>query len=154
MSAAESKLAELGLTLPDAPAPAGAYVPSKLIGDILYLAGSLPTWNGEVRHKGQVGRDVDVKTAYEAAKLCTLNHLAMIKAAVGSLDRVRQVISVSGFVNCISDFPDSPAVLNGSSELLLAVFGEAGKHVRAAVGVAGLPRGAAVEVQMTVQISV
>jgi enamine deaminase RidA (YjgF/YER057c/UK114 family) len=153
MSGAETKLAELGLTLPDAPAPAGAYVPSKLVGDVLYLAGSLPTFNGELRCKGQVGRDVDVKAAYEAARLCTLNHLAMIKAAVGSLDRVRQIISVSGFVNCVSDFPDSPAVLNGSSELLLAVFGDAGKHVRAAVGVAGLPRGAAVEVQMTVLVS-
>ncbi len=154
MSAAETKLTELGLSLPDAPAPAGAYVPSKLIGDVLYLAGSLPTWNGELRGKGQVGRDVDTKAAYEAARLCTLNHLAMIKAAVGSLDRVREIISVSGFVNCVSDFPDSPAVLNGSSELLLAVFGDAGKHVRAAVGVAGLPRGASVEVQMTVRVAV
>ena len=153
MSAVEKKLAELGLSLPDAPAPAGAYVPSLLIGDVLYLAGSLPTWNGELRFKGQVGRDVDVKTAHEAARLCTLNHLAMMKAALGSLDRVRQVISVSGFVNCVADFADSPAVLNGSSELLLAIFGDAGKHVRAAVGCAGLPRGAAVEVQMTVQVS-
>ena len=128
-------------------------MPAKLVAGLLHLAGTLPVWNGELRFKGQVGRDVDTKAGYEAAKLCALNSLAIVKATLGSLDRVKQVVSVAGFVNGVSDFPDAPAVINGASELLLAVFGEAGKHARAAVTVAGLPRGAAAEVQMILEVA-
>jgi enamine deaminase RidA (YjgF/YER057c/UK114 family) len=149
----EARLGELGLTLPDPPAAAGAYVPAVRTGNLLVLAGTLPVRDGKVTHAGKVGRELDIPAAAEGARLCALNALANARAALGSLDAVRRVVMVQGFVNGVDGFPDSPKVLNGCSELLLEVFGEAGRHARAAVSVNGLPLNAAVEVQLTLEVA-
>ena len=149
----EAKLAELGLKLPNPPAVAGSYVPFVRTGNLLYLAGTISSFNGEMTHVGQVGKEQTVQTGYESAKICALNTLANIKAATGSLDRVKQVVLVTGFVNAVSGFTDSPAVINGASELLGKVFGDAGKHARAAVAVTGLPKGSTVEIQVIVELT-
>lgn len=149
----EARLGELGLALPDPPAAAGAYVPAVRTGNLLVLAGTLPVRDGKVTHAGKVGRDLDIPAAAEGARLCALNALANARAALGSLDAVRRVVMVQGFVNGVDGFPDSPKVLNGCSELLLEIFGEAGRHARAAVSVNGLPLNAAVEVQLTLEVA-
>jgi enamine deaminase RidA (YjgF/YER057c/UK114 family) len=148
----ESKLAELGLKLPDVPPVAGNYVPTVKTGNLLYCAGTISALNGQMTHTGQVGKEQTVQTGYESARVCALNTLANIKAAAGSLENVSRVVFVSGFVNAISGFADSPAVVNGASDLFVAVFGEAGKHARAAVAVAGLPRNSTVEIQVVVEL--
>ncbi len=148
----ESKLAELGLTLPPPPAAAGSYVPTVQTGRLLYCAGTLPMQDGKLSHAGAVGRDQTVATGAKAAEICALNTLANIKAAIGSLDRVARIVFVSGFVNAVDGFTDSPAVINGASDLFLKVFGEAGRHARAAVAVNGLPRGATAEIQVVAEI--
>jgi enamine deaminase RidA (YjgF/YER057c/UK114 family) len=149
----EKKLQELGLTLPQPPAAAGAYVPAVRTGNLLYLAGTLPMRDGKIVYAGKVGQEINLVQAAEAAQLCTLNALANAKAALGSLDAVVRVVMVNGFVNGIDGFSESPKVLNGASELLLKVFGDAGKHARAAVSVNGLPLGAAVEVQIVLEVA-
>jgi enamine deaminase RidA (YjgF/YER057c/UK114 family) len=150
----EAKLAELGMQLPDAPAAAGSYVPTVRTGNLLYCSGTISALNGRVTHVGQVGKEQTVQTGYESAKICALNTLANIKAALGSLDRVSHFVYVGGFVNAVSGFTDSPAVINGASDLFVAVFGDAGKHARAAVAVAGLPKDSTVEVQVVVEVKV
>jgi enamine deaminase RidA (YjgF/YER057c/UK114 family) len=148
----EARLAELGITLPNPPAAAGSYVPTVRTGNLLYCAGTVCAFNGQMTHTGQVGREQTVETGYKAAEICALNTLANIKAALGSLDRVSRIVFVSGYVNAVDRFSDSPAVINGASELFLKVFGEAGKHARAAVAVNGLPRGSTAEVQVVVEV--
>lgn len=148
----EAKLAELGLTLPPPPAAAGSYVPTVRTGNLLFCAGTLCLLNGQLTHSGQVGKEQTVETAKKSAEVAMLNTLANIKAAVGSLDRVARVVMVNGFVNAVDGFADSPAVINGASDLLLKVFGDAGKHARAAVAVNGLPRGSTTEVQVVVEL--
>ena len=148
----ESKIAELGLTLPTPPAAAGSYVPTVRTGNLLFCAGTLPMAEGKLTHSGQVGREQTVQAGAKAAEACALNTLANIKAAVGSLDRVARVVFVSGFVNAVDGFADSPAVINGASDLFLKVFGDAGRHARAAVAVNGLPRGATAEIQAVVEV--
>jgi enamine deaminase RidA (YjgF/YER057c/UK114 family) len=149
---AEAKLAELGINLPAAPAAAGSYVPTVRSGNLLYCAGTISALNGRITHAGQVGKDQTVQNGYESAKICALNTLANIKAALGSLDRVNRIVYVGGFVNAVNGFTDSPAVINGASDLFVAVFGEAGKHARAAVAVAGLPKDSTVEIQVVAEI--
>ena len=149
---AEARLRELGLELPAPPASAGAYVAAVRTGNLLVLAGTLPIRDGKVVFAGKVGKELDVPTAAEGARLCALNALANAKAALGSLDAIRRVVMVQGFVNGVDGFADSPKVLNGCSEFLVAVLGEAGKHARAAVSVNGLPLNAAVEVQLTLEV--
>ncbi len=148
----EAKLTELGLQLPPVAGAAGNYVPTVQTGNLLYCAGTISLLNGQITHAGQVGKEQTVQTGYESARICTLNTLANIKAAVGSLERVNRIVFVSGFVNAISGFPDSPAVINGASDLLVAIFGDAGKHARAAVAVAGLPKNSTVEIQVVVEL--
>ncbi len=148
----EAKLAELGLTLPTPPAAAGSYVPTVRTGNLLYCAGTICLLNGQMTHVGQVGKEQTIETAKKAAEVCALNTLANIKAAVGSLDQVTRIVFVSGFVNAIDGFTDSPAVINGASDLFVKVFGDAGKHARAAVAVNGLPRGTTVEVQVVAEV--
>lgn len=148
----EARLAELGLTLPNPPAAAGSYVPTVRTGNLLYCAGTIAIFNGQQTHTGQVGKEQTVETARKSAEVCALNTLANIKAALGSLDRVARIVFVSGYVNAVDNFSDSPAVINGASELFLAVFGEAGKHARAAVAVNGLPRGSTAEVQVVAEV--
>jgi len=148
---AEARLHELGITLPQGPAPGGNYVSAKAVGRLLYLSGAISTdENGIIT--GTAGADRSIADGYAAARACALNQLAVIQQALGSLDRVQQVVSVNGYVNAVAGFPDSPAVINGASDLLVAVFGDAGRHVRAAVGLNALPRNALVELQMLIEI--
>jgi enamine deaminase RidA (YjgF/YER057c/UK114 family) len=147
----EEILASLGLALPQLPSSAGNYVPVKRVGDIAYLSGVISTASGSVI-TGTVGADRSVQDGYEAAKACTLTHLAVLLWELGSLSRVAEVIAVTGYVNAVPGFADSPAVINGASDLLVQLFGESGRHVRAAVGVSALPRNALVEVQMTARV--
>jgi enamine deaminase RidA (YjgF/YER057c/UK114 family) len=152
MSTILKRLADFGLELPNPPPPGGNYLPFRQVGALLYLPGAISAWNGELRWRGKVGADLTVEQGYEAARLCALNLLACARLALGDLDLVRQVVSVNGYVNCAPGFAASPRVVNGASDLLVALYGDAGRHVRAAVGVAGLPQDAAVEVQMLVEI--
>jgi enamine deaminase RidA (YjgF/YER057c/UK114 family) len=151
MDSIEAKLHQLGLALPHPPAPAGSYVPHRIHGDVLILSGMLNTLEGVVTHAGQVGREQTLETAHAAAQVCALNSLAAIKAALGSLERVKEFLFVSGFVNGVAGFADSPHVINGASDLFVNLYGDAGRHARAAVAVAGLPRNATVEIQVTVR---
>ena len=121
-------------------------------GNLLYLAGTISSFNGEMTHVGQVGKEQTVQAGYEAAKICALNTLANIKAATGSLDSVKQFVIVNGFVNAVSGFTESPAVINGASDLFAKIYGDAGKHARAAVAAAGLPKGTTVEIQVVVEL--
>ncbi len=148
----EEQLTALGLTLPSLPAPGGNYLSAKRVGLLVYLAGVVSTNTAGVM-TGTVGLDRSVADGYSAAKACALTQLAVLKRELGTLDAIAEVISVNGYVNAIAGFEDSPAVINGASDLLVQVFGEAGKHVRAAVGVSALPRNAIVEIQMTVRVA-
>jgi enamine deaminase RidA (YjgF/YER057c/UK114 family) len=145
----ERRLIEAGLSLPDLPAAGGNYLSAKRVGQMLYLAGVISTDERGVM-AGTVGADRSVDEGYAAARACALTQLAVIKREAGSLDAVESIITVNGYVNAVPGFSDSPKVINGASDLLIAVFGEAGRHARAAVGVSALPRNAIVEVQMTV----
>ena len=150
---AEAKLKELGLELPPAPAPAANYVPYRREGNLLIIAGQVPfNYEGKLDFIGKVGRDLDQDAGYQAARLCALNGLAQIRAALGSLDKVRQVLRVGGWVHCTDDFTNQPEVINGASDLLVQVFGDKGRHARAAVGTNSLPRGVATEVEFTVAV--
>jgi enamine deaminase RidA (YjgF/YER057c/UK114 family) len=151
MDPIEAKLQDLGLALPSPAAPAGSYVPYRIHGDVLIISGLLNTRDGALTHAGQVGREQTVETANAAAQVCALNTLATIKLALGRLDRAKEFLFVSGFVNGVAGFSESPQVINGASELFVKLYGEAGKHARAAVAVAGLPRNATVEIQVTVR---
>ncbi|MBC9783917.1 RidA family protein [Heliobacillus mobilis] len=148
----EAKLQEMGLTIPDAPKPVAAYVPAIKVGDYVYTSGQIPFVNGELKHKGKVGKDVTPEQAYEAAKICCLNCLSVIKGQIGNLDQIKQIVKVVGFVNSAPGFQGQPGVVNGASELLGRVFGDKGQHARSAVGVNELPLDAAVEVEMIVQV--
>lgn len=154
MDPIEKKLQELGLSLPPPAAPAGSYVPFRVHGDTLYLAGTLNMQGGALTHAGPVGRDQTVEAGYAAAQACALNALAAIKLALGRLDRVREFLLVTGFVNGVSGFDQSPQVVNGASDLFVKLYGDAGRHARVAVAVAGLPRNATVEIQVTLRFEV
>ena|ERR1700678_356555 len=147
----EEQLAELGLTLPSPPAPGGNYLSAKRVGSLVYLAGVISA-NASGVMTGTVGLDRSVADGYSAARACVLTQLAVLKRDLGTLEAIAEVVSVNGYVNAIPGFEESPAVINGVSDLLVQVFGDAGKHVRAAVGVNALPRNAIVEIQMTVRI--
>lgn len=142
---AESRLTALGLTLPSAAAALGVYIPVVQMGSLLVTSGQLPMVNGQCAVQGKVGRDVSEAEGQEAARICTLNALAQLKAHLGSLDRVQRIIRVEGYVQSAEGFSKQPVVLNGASELLGQIFGDAGRHTRVAVGVAELPLNAAVE---------
>jgi len=147
-STVEARLSELGLTLPEAAAPAANYVPYVQTGSLVVVSGQITLENGELKYVGRVGQDFTTEQAYDAAKLCGLNLIAQVKAACGGdLERIKRVVRLGGFVNCTADFTDQPKVINGASDLMAEVFGERGKHARAAVGVNTLPLGVAVEVE-------
>jgi enamine deaminase RidA (YjgF/YER057c/UK114 family) len=148
----QSKLAELGLTLPVAAAPVAAYVPAVRTGNLVFTAGQLPLVDGKIPFVGKVGSDVTPEQAKDMAQICALNALAAI-SLVADIDQIERVVRVGGFVNGIPGFVAIPAVINGASELLIKLFGEVnGKHARTAIGVAELPLNAPVEVEMVVQI--
>jgi enamine deaminase RidA (YjgF/YER057c/UK114 family) len=141
----DAKLAELGLVLPEAAAPVAAYVPVVIHGGLAHVSGQLPFIDG-VLVKGRLGEDINTGEGYEAARACGLMLLAQLKAALGSLSRVERIVKLGAFVSSTGDFTDQPKVADGASELMAAVFGDAGRHARSAVGVPVLPLGAAVEV--------
>ncbi|MFW2830612.1 RidA family protein [Sphingomonas sp. ID0503] len=147
----DAKLAELGLTLPEAPLPVAAYVPVVEAGGLLHFSGQLPFRDGMLM-AGRLGQDRDEAYGYEAAKACGLSILAQIKKAAGSLDRVERIVKLGVFVSSTPDFTAQPKVANGASELMVELFGEAGRHARSAVGVAVLPLGAAVEIDAIVAL--
>lgn len=147
----DAKLTELGLSLPEPAAPVAAYVPVVIAGGLAHVSGQLPFLD-DVLVKGRLGEDVTTGEGYEAARACGLMILAQLRAALGSLDRVERVVKLGAFVSSTADFTDQPKVANGASELMVAVFGEAGKHARSAVGVPVLPLGAAVEVDAIVAL--
>jgi enamine deaminase RidA (YjgF/YER057c/UK114 family) len=148
---AEKKLAELGLSLPDPPSPGGNYVSAKRVGSIVHLAGAISVGpHGVIT--GTAGADRSIEEAYRAAQACALMQLAVLKRELGSLDAIAEVLTLNGYVNATPGFADSPAVINGASDLLVHVFGETGRHVRAAIGVSALPRNALVELQMSVRV--
>ncbi len=148
----ENKLADMGVTLPDAPAPAANYVPFVQIGDIVYISGQVSNDdNGLIT--GKLGADVDVTAGAAAARRCAINLLAQVRAACGGdLDRLVRAIKLTGFVNSTADFTDQPKVINGASDFLVEVLGEAGRHSRSAVSAASLPLGVAVEIEGIFQI--
>jgi enamine deaminase RidA (YjgF/YER057c/UK114 family) len=148
----QSKLAELGLTLPEAALPVAAYVPAVRTGNLVFTAGQLPLVDGKIPFIGKVGSDVTPEQAKDMAQVCALNALAAI-SLVADIDQIEKIVRVGGFVNGITGFVAIPAVINGASELLIKLFGEVnGKHARTAIGVAELPLNAPVEVEMVVQL--
>ncbi|MBC3984762.1 RidA family protein [Streptomyces sp. AC563] len=153
MSAVERRIAELGLTLPEVAAPLAAYVPAVRTGSYVYTAGQLPLVEGKLSMTGKVGAEVTAEEAKQQARICALNALAAVKSQVGDLDRVVRVVKVVGFVASATDFTGQPGVLNGASELLHEVLGDAGVHARSAVGVSVLPLDAPVEVEIQVEVA-
>lgn len=151
MATPEERLAELGLELPAVVPPVGAYVPAVHSQSYVYTSGQLPVVDGELAVSGRLGIDVDVDEGRQAARTCALNALAAVKWA-GYLDQVKRVVKVTGFVNSAPDFSQQPQVMNGASELLGEVFGDSGIHARSAIGVAALPLGAPVEVELVVEV--
>ena len=155
MSVIETRLAELGYTLPQVPAPIAAYVPATQTGNLVFTSGQLPTVDGQLLASGLVGTgadDVDVETAKKCAERSGLNALAAVKSLVGDLDKVVRIVKVTGFIACRPDFTNHSAVVNGASELFGAVFGDAGLHARSSVGMSALPLGAPVEIEIVVEV--
>ncbi|HEU4501743.1 MAG TPA: RidA family protein [Nitrospira sp.] len=149
----EEKLKSLGLELPEAPKPVATYVPAVRTGNLLFLSGVLPMRNGQLAFTGKLGRELTVLEGIEAAKVAILNALAIAKQELGSLDRITRVVKVVGHVASADGFTEQPQVLNGASDLLVAIFGDAGRHARVATGAAELPRRAAVEIEVILAVS-
>jgi enamine deaminase RidA (YjgF/YER057c/UK114 family) len=153
MSALDDRLAELGLTIPDVPKPAGAYVPALQSGNLVFTAGQLPTVGGQLPATGKVGAEVTPELAKDLARNCVLNGLAAARGVIGSLDRITRVVKVVGFVASDPSFSGQPGVINGASELLGEIFGDIGQHARSAVGVAVLPLDAPVEIEFVFEVA-
>ena len=150
----EERIAELGLQVPDVAKPVASYVPAVRSGNLVFVAGQIPLEGGQPQFIGKLGREFQVADGQKAARLCAINIISQLRAALGGdLDKVKRIVRVGGFVNAIPDFTDQPQVINGASDLLVQVFGEAGKHARAAVGVSSLPRGVAVEVEAVAEVA-
>lgn len=148
----EAKLAELGLELPSAPKPVANYVRIVRTGNLLFASGHGPHRDGKLQFLGKVGADLTVEEGYQAARLVALNCLASVKEALGDLDRVKRVVKLLGMVNCTPEFGQQPEVINGASDLLVELYGDAGRHARSAVGMNALPRGMAVEIEMILEV--
>ncbi|MBV9152059.1 MAG: RidA family protein [Alphaproteobacteria bacterium] len=149
----DARLRELGIELPQPAAPVANYVPFTVSGNLVFIAGQICQWNGERRFVGKLGAGISIADGQQGARLCALNILAHLRvAAGGDLDRVRRCLRLGGFVNCTPNFTDMPQIVNGASDLMVEIFGEAGKHARAAVGNNSLPGGVAVEVEATFEL--
>ena len=151
VSKIEQKLAELGHTLPEVATPAGSYLPAMISGNLVFTAGQIPLIDGKLMATGKLGKEIETAHGAEIAERCALNALAAIKSVLGDLDRIKQVVKVVGFVSSVPEFSAQPSVINGASEFLQQVFGDAGKHARSAVGVSVLPLDAPVEVELIVE---
>jgi enamine deaminase RidA (YjgF/YER057c/UK114 family) len=149
----ERRLADLGIVLPKAAAPIANYVPFVRTGGLLFIAAQLPVKDGKVAFTGRLGEGVSLEEGQAAARLCAINLIAQARAALSDLDRVRRVVRLGGFVASAADFTDQPKVINGASDLMVEIFGEAGRHARAAVGVSVLPLGAAVEIDAVFEVA-
>jgi len=143
----ETRLKELGIELPTPPAPVASYVPYVVSGNLVYVSGQVTIDNGQLKYVGKVGADISLDDGKAAARLCAINVLAQVKAALGDLDKVTRVVRLGGFINSDPKFLDGPKVMNGASDLMVSLFGDKGKHARTTVGVAVLPLDAAVEVE-------
>ena len=148
----EEKLKAMGLSLPKPPKPVAAYIPAVKTGNLIFISGQIPVVNGELKYKGKVGKDLSIEDGYEAAKICVLNALSIVKGMTGSLDKVKRIVRVVGYVNCSDNFEEPHKVVNGASELLVEIFGEKGRHARLALGTNTLPLGAAIELEMIVEV--
>jgi enamine deaminase RidA (YjgF/YER057c/UK114 family) len=153
MPTPEERLQQLGVDLPAPAAPVAAYVPTVRTGNLVYVSGQVPTVEGRPTHLGHLGADVDLEAGRAAARTCAINVVAALKAELGELSRVRRVVKVTGFVASTPEFTDAPKVVNAASELFGEVFGDAGRHARAAVGVAALPLGVPVELEAIVEVA-
>jgi enamine deaminase RidA (YjgF/YER057c/UK114 family) len=153
MSKVEQRLSELGLTLPEVATPAGSYLPAMISGNLVFTAGQIPVIEGKLMATGKLGAEITVEYGAEIAQRCALNALAAVKSVIGDLDRVKQVVKIVGFVSSVPEFTAQPSVINGASEFLQQVFGDAGKHARSAVGVSVLPLDAPVEIELIVEFS-
>ncbi len=149
---AEKKLKDLGISLPEAPKPVANYVPAVRTGKLLFVSGHGPYNDGKTILSGKLGKELTIEEGYKTARNVALNCLASVKATLGDLDKVKRVVKLLGMVNCIEDFKDQPKVINGASDLLVEVFGEAGKHARSAVGMQSLPNGIPVEIEMILEV--
>ncbi|MBI5074218.1 MAG: RidA family protein [Nitrospirae bacterium] len=149
----EERLKELGLELPDLPKPLGSYVPFVRTGNLVYLSGMLPLENGKLLYSGRIGETVSLDDGIKAARRATVNAIAVLRSAIGSLDALQRCVKVTGFVASAQDFTDQPKVINGASDLLVEVFGEAGRHARAAVGVHILPMNSPVEIEFIFEVN-
>jgi enamine deaminase RidA (YjgF/YER057c/UK114 family) len=149
----DARLAELKIELPKAAAPVANYVPVVIVGGLAFLSGQVTAWNGEFKFRGKLGRDFTIEQGQEAARICALNIVAQLKAALGDLDRVKRCVRLGVFVNSTPDFTDQPKVGNGASDLLVQIFGDAGKHVRTAVGAPALPLDVAVEIDAIFEVA-
>jgi enamine deaminase RidA (YjgF/YER057c/UK114 family) len=153
MLSVETRIREMGLALPEAPASGGNYVSAKRVGPIVYLAGVISTDASGVI-TGTIGLNRSLDEGYAAARACALSQLAVLRRELGTLDTLKGILSVNGYVNAVAGFADSPKVINGASDLFVEVLGEAGRHVRAAIGVSALPRNALVELQMAAEVQI
>ena len=149
----EKRLKELGIIIPNAPKPAGSYIPVVLTGKLAFVSGQIPIKDGQIVYQGKVGTTQSIDNAKEAAKLCIINGLAQIETYCGTLDNLEKIIKISGFVNSTKDFTEHPKVINAASDLLMKIFGEKGRHSRIAIGVSSLPLNATVEIDMIVEIT-
>ena len=149
---AEAKLAELGLVLPSAPGPIANYIRAVRVGNLLFVSGHGPTRDGKYLFTGKLGKDLTIDDGYKAAQLVCLNCLASVREALGDLDRVKRVVKLLGMVNSAPDFGHQPEVINGASDLLVQLYGDAGRHARSAVGMGALPRNIAVEIEMILEV--
>lgn len=147
---AEAKLEELNILLGNPPAPSGNYRPYTILPPLIYLSGVTPKVDGVLQYKGKVGQELSKEEGYQAARQCMINQLSTLKSALGDLNRVTSIVKMEGFINADPAFVELPYVLNGASDLLVEVFGDKGLHARSAIGVAALPGGAAVEVELIV----
>ena len=150
-SAIDARLRQLNLTLPQPPTPGANYIPAKTLGNLVYLAGVISI-GPQGLITGTAGLDRSVEEGYAAARQCALMQLAVLHRHLGSLDAIKSIVTVNGYVNAVQGYPDSPKIINGASDLFIEIFGEFARHVRAAIGVSALPRNALVELQMTVEI--
>lgn len=148
----EERIKELGFELPDTPKPLAAYIPALKTGEYVFTSGQVPIVIGELKYTGKVGYDLSIEEGQKAAQICALNGLSAIKGVINDLDNIKQIVKVTVFVNSADGFTDQPKVANGASELLGEIFGDAGKHVRSAVGVNELPVDSAVEIEMIVKV--
>jgi enamine deaminase RidA (YjgF/YER057c/UK114 family) len=152
----EEKILALGIELPNAPQSAGSYVQVAITGNLVFVSGQIPVEPGsipmQVKFKGKVGKDISLEEGQEAARLCTINALAQLKSTLGSLEKIRKFVKVSGFVNCDASFSNHPQIINGASDFIVQLFGEKGRHSRSAIGASSLPLDSAVEIEFIVEI--